>query len=537
MMKDAVKDLDDEINKGALITKEYFWKFLKVLKSEDRIKVKNYLLQLKHEQTISLIGYMVEFEQSSKKISKRELMDGIKGEFHITSYQTNVENFYTKQPFFYDKARIFWFWNHEEYKYEIVDETDIMRYLDNELGFCGQTVSSTIKSNYIESFKRVGRDKHPMDAKIKWVQFKNKAYSLSGKIHDVTPDYFFTNPIPWEIGETSETPVMDSLFESWVGKEYVDTLYEILAYCCYRSYPIQLLFSLCGCGRNGKSQYLKIIDKFIGEDNTVSTELDRLLNNRFESFKLYKKLVCVIGETNFSVLSQSSMLKKLTGGDKIGFEKKNKDPFDDYNYAKPIIASNSLPSSNDTSDGFYRRWFIIDFPNEFKENGHDIVEDIPEQEYNNLAKKVCEILPKLLKDGRFTNQGSIVQRKEKYIEQSNPLQKFIQNHCEINEDNYILYSRLYTHYTKYLLNHKKRKVKMKEFKSALEDEGLFVEKDSKKEGEEWKSGYYVQGIRFLDNFDNLDNNLTSFYTHGKLSESVVQNVKNVQNEEIVSENP
>jgi putative DNA primase/helicase len=70
-------------------------------------------------------------------------------------------------------------------------------------------------------------------------------------------------------------------------------------------------------------------------------------------------------ETNFNLLTSTNLLKRLVGGDLIGFEKKGKDPFDDYNYAKIMINSNSMPMSQDESDGFYRRWLIIDFPNEF----------------------------------------------------------------------------------------------------------------------------------------------------------------------------
>lgn len=443
--------------------------------------------------------------------------------FQIDKYQYNVEQFHEINPFFYDKSKIFWFWNIEENKYEIVDETDLMLFLDEHLGFHGQTVGNSVKSNYLEAFRRVGRKNKPKEAKLKWVQFKDKAFSLSGKVHQVTPDYFFTNPIPWEIGQDSKTPTMDKLFKDWVGDKYVNTLYEIIAYCCYRGYPIQLLFSLCGSGRNGKSQYLKIIDKFIGIENTVSTELDRLLENRFESFKLYKKLVCLIGETNFSVLEQSSILKKLTGGDKIGFEKKNKDPFDDYNYAKPIIASNSLPSSNDTSEGFYRRWLIIDFPNEFEESGRDIVDEIPEHEYNALAKKVTEILPNLLKKGKFTNQGTIVERKNKYIEQSNPLQKFLKQYCQRGEDKGILYTRLYTHYIQFLQKNKRRKVKTREFKSALEDEGLFVEKTWFKE----KNGFFVLGVDIVTNVTIVTTTPVKIPMRTKLNEKDVTNVTNV----------
>jgi hypothetical protein len=134
----------------------------------------------------------------------------------------------------------------------------------------------------------------PTQAKVKWIQFKDKAYDLKGHYHKVDFKYFFTNPIPWEIGESQETPVIDRLFTEWVGEAYVKTLYEIIAYCCYRAYPIQTLFCLYGSGRNGKSCFLRLLRKFLGDTNVCSTEFDKLMNNRFESFKLYKKLVCLM---------------------------------------------------------------------------------------------------------------------------------------------------------------------------------------------------------------------------------------------------
>ena len=98
-----------------------------------------------------------------------------------------------------------------------------------------------------------------------------------------------------------------------------------------------------------------------------------------------------------------------------------------------MISSNSLPSSQDTSDGFFRRWLIIRFPNEFPE-GKDIVSTIPDQEYKNLAKKVCRILPELIDRGSFTNQGTIKDRKDMYILSSNPLPLFIDDYCIKSDD-------------------------------------------------------------------------------------------------------
>jgi len=438
-------------------------------------------------------------------------------ELRIDDYMDNTKLFWKKQPFFFDKQQLFWMWNFKLNKWEITDETDIMRIIDNSLELKGETVKSNNKTCYIESIKRVGREFHPEEAPNRWIQFKDKAFSLrSGNVYDVQPNYFFCNPIPWSIGDSCETPVMDKLFEEWVGKKYVKTLYEIIAYCCYSDYPIQTLFCFLGHGRNGKSQFQKVLAKFIGEDNVCSTELDQLTNNRFESFKLYKKLLCSMGETNFGVLTSTSIIKKLTGGDLIGFEKKNKDPFDGINYAKIIINSNSLPSSEDTSEGFYRRWMIVSFPNQFKE-GTDIVATIPKQEYNNLAKKVCNIIPLLLERGSFTHQGDIDERKNRYIEASNPLSLFLNTFCLRSGEGYIRYSTLFKAYVQFLSNKKTRIVSRKEFNAVLSLQGLEIRRTSKYINEHTSErDTWVEGVEFnedesiilqklIDNSNNSQN--------------------------------
>ena len=446
----------------------------------------------------------------------------------LNNYFENVKQYQSKLPFFFDKSQIFWFWNAEESRWQIIDEVDIMNSLDNSLGFYGQTIPKGVKGNYLEAFKRVGRLKMPQDAPKRWIQFRDHAISLrSGNVYKVTHDYFFCNPIPWKIGSSTDTPTIDKLFSEWVGNHHVPTLHEMIAYCCYPDYPIQTLFCLFGGGRNGKSSFLRLLAKFFGNANICSTDLDVLIDSRFESCKLYKKLVCFMGETNFGVLKKSGLLKRLTGQDMIGFEMKGKMPFDEMNYAKIIIASNSLPSSYDTSEGWFRRWIIIDFPNEFAE-GKDIVGSIPDIEFENLAYKVSKLLPAILERGNFTNQGSIEDRKTRYVLASNPLPVFINECCRRYDEGYVSYRKLYTAYVRFLQKRKRRKVSMKEFGSALEDEGFFVDKGAKKDKNgDFQSGYWVDGL-VLDNLDNLDSFSTQFTYTGKPSEKPVQIVQTVQ---------
>jgi len=334
-----------------------------------------------------------------------------------------AKTFNNIQPLFYDKNGLWWLWNFKLYKWEIVDEIDILNMISDSTG--EDVVSPKNRTLILNSLKQEGRKIIPKNIKPTWIQFKNIIYDIStGREFEATPEYFVTNPLSCEIGNNDKTPTMDRIFEEWVGKEYVQTLYEIIAYCLIPDYPIHRLFCFIGAGLNGKSCFLTLLRNFIGTENCCTTELDTLLNSRFEITRLHKKLVCIMGETNFNEMQKTSILKKLTGGDLIGFEYKNKNPFDEINYAKILIATNNLPTTNDKTIGFYRRWMIIDFPNSFSEE-KDILLDIPKEEYNALANKCCFILKNLLKNRKFINEGSIEERKEKYESKSDFLSEFI----------------------------------------------------------------------------------------------------------------
>lgn len=342
----------------------------------------------------------------------------------------DAERFYEIQPIYYDEANIWWLWNNGKKCWYIVDEVTICNNLYQSIGY--DTVNGKERAEILQALKQVGRMYRPKVLSPTWIQFKEIIVDVTtGKEIKASPEYFSVNPIPWELHRDKfmNTPVMDRIFEEWVGKEYVKTLYEIIAYCLLPDYPLHRLFCFIGSGMNGKSCYLRLIEKFIGNSNCCSTELDSLLSSRFEVSRLHKKLVCIMGETNFNELSKTSILKKLTGQDLIGFEYKNKNPFQERNYAKILISTNNLPETTDKTDGFYRRWLIIDFPNQFSE-ARDILGDIPEEEYQSLALKSVSILYDLLKERRFTGEGDIEARKKSYEDKSNPFDKFYKENIE-----------------------------------------------------------------------------------------------------------
>ncbi|MFA6023107.1 MAG: phage/plasmid primase, P4 family [Candidatus Pacearchaeota archaeon] len=412
----------------------------------------------------NIIDFVAELESISRKEAIHKLIEkaGLSDDGRYSSifksspqgiiqvdYQLMAKIFLMDQPYFYDKHHLWWFWNHANFKWEIVDDVDVMNEIDRGLKWSG-TIDSKIKGKILEALKRVGRLNTPKEPKKVWVQFYDTIVDIeNGNYFPATPEYFITNPLPWQIGESEETPNLDRIFEEWVGKEYVTTLKEIMAYCTLTYIPIHRIFCLIGSGLNGKGSYLRLIEKFVGEENATSTTIERLTKGQFETSKLYKKLVAIIGEIDKSIFSRTALLKALSGDDLLPIEFKGKDSWNAHLYATPIIATNALPESTDNSKGFYRRWTIVDFPNQFNEK-KDIIKDVPEQEFSNFCKQIPKILRELLQRGEFVNDGSIEQREERYKERSNPISHFIRAKCDIGKEFRVQFGDFYEEYKLFL---------------------------------------------------------------------------------------
>jgi len=348
----------------------------------------------------------------------------------IFSIKGQVEQYHKLNPFFYDKSKLFWKWDKECNKYSMCDEVDLLNDIEAELEI--ETIDSKKRVELIESFKQVGRKKVPKKPKKYWVQFLDKVYN--GKtaefLFDVTPEYHFMNPIGWKVGKFEDTPTIDKLFTEWVGKGHEIELSEFIAYLITRDRFLQRIYGLCGGGSNGKGTFIKFCTKFVGKDNCVASELKQLAENQFEPAVLYGKLLCIMGEVSYADLKNTNEIKKIAGEDLMSFQFKGKTPFTEENSAIACCLTNSLPTTPDKSIGFYRKWMIIDFPNQFNGILVDPIETIPDIEFENLALKSLNILKKLYESKTLSNEGDFNERIKRYEERSNPIMQFIEEQCE-----------------------------------------------------------------------------------------------------------
>lgn len=428
--------------------------------------------------------------------------------WEFRDYLDMAERFREKQPIYYDKNKLWWLWNHDSYKWEMLDETDILNTIDQALQVKTETWKQSIKGEILECLRRVGRKHAPKLPPETWIQFKDQIYDLKTKqVFDASSEYFITNPIAWKLGESEDTPVMDLLFREWIIKEgvqdetYVMALYEILAYSLLRFQPLQRLFVLTGEGANGKGVFTRLLKKLVGEGNYCTTDMVMLTTRSFESTVLYKKLVCLIGEVSSDDMKNTNLIKGLTGEDTIRYEFKGKNAFSDVNYATMVITTNSLPTTPDKTLGFYRRWFIVDFPNTFGV-GEDVLMRIPDEEYENLCLKLVWIAQGLLETKKFTNEGDFGMRTNRYEERSNPLIKFV-NEMYSSESGaeYTIFGFLFKDLEIYLKDRKLKPVSRKELSSNLRKMGFSIQEkkfpdETDKDGKvvSWKTVLVVWGL-------------------------------------------
>jgi len=424
--------------------------------------------KVKDTERIEMEGLMEEKKQKPKeRVSRREAAK-------VFNLEQQTETFNELQPLFYDKAGLWWLWNNDDSFWEVVDDVDILNMIHEATGT--NIINSKARTEILNSLKQKGRLNIPKPIEKTWIQFKDKIVDiLTGKEFIASPAYFVTNPIPWGLGDSEETPEMDKLFKEWVfdppkqDESYVKTLHEALAYSCSTEQFLQMIVALTGSGSNGKGTFLQVLTKFIGEKNTCSSELKTLAMRNFETSALYKKLLCQIGEVDIYDIKNTNLLKKLTGEDLIRYEFKGKTAFSEYSPTTCIIATNSLPITPDKSIGFYRRWLIIDFPHQFKVK-RNVLSRIPDVEFNNLARKVVSILKELYKRGEFTNAGSIEERTSRYEDRSNPVERFIEGFCEDMPDEKIKLQEFTTKLNKVLKNRHLRPMNIRQVSSILREE-------------------------------------------------------------------
>lgn len=204
------------------------------------------------------------------------------------------------------------------------------------------------------------------ESKPELAVFKNGTYDILNDImRPNDPKDYILNAHNYNLDMSgNETPHTDALFEGMLGENAI-FLKQFIGYMFYRSHaPAQEMVFFKGTGGEGKSTLLNFISEhIIGLDNRSTMTPHELSQDKFASADLLGKSVNISADIKDDYIEDSSMLKRLTGGDGIRAQYKGIQGFNMVNHAKFVFSANKLPRFRDDTEGYFDRLVVLKFIN------------------------------------------------------------------------------------------------------------------------------------------------------------------------------
>ena len=206
------------------------------------------------------------------------------------------------------------------------------------------------------------------------------------------------------------------------------TVLEMMASCIFKTNKFHKAFMMIGSGANGKSVCLNFLTAMLGARNVSDVPIQSLAHERFATAELYGKLANIYADIESTELKQTGKLKVLISQDKVYAERKNRDPFYFDNYAKLIFSANKFPQVSDQSDGFFRRFIIINWQRQFspKERDAELSDKLRDPKELNAVFKCLVVMGKrLTQRGSFLYESTINDMRKDWLKSADPVQMFI----------------------------------------------------------------------------------------------------------------
>jgi putative DNA primase/helicase len=200
------------------------------------------------------------------------------------------------------------------------------------------------------------------NSKHRILNLKNGIYNITdGTFHSHTKKLLWTIQHPIEYNSNARCPAILDFLHDILDAESVQFLIEWIAYMMLPYTDTDKIVFLYGSGGNGKGVLLNIIMNLLGVENISNMSLNDLEEDKFSRANLYGKLSNICGDIDNRILTNTGIIKSLTGGDFVYAQFKGVDGFSFKSFAKLMFSANELPMSKDKTEGWFRRLFILPF--------------------------------------------------------------------------------------------------------------------------------------------------------------------------------
>jgi P4 family phage/plasmid primase-like protien len=223
---------------------------------------------------------------------------------------------------------------------------------------------------------------------------------------------------------------------------------------------LQAWFFLYGSGRNGKSVFSEIISRLMDSYGTkIRTESIMAKEHNSENAnpdiaKLKGKRLVIASEISDAHRLNESLIKDLTGGDKISARFLNRNPIEFSPQCKLFMYGNHKPFVRGTDDGIWRRIKLIPFKYTIPENAVDplLIEKLT-KELSGILNWCLAGLKELQEQNYLINEPDIIKDETKaYRSEMDVIGQFLEEYnytidsmlkieCKTVYDEYIEYCK------------------------------------------------------------------------------------------------
>jgi P4 family phage/plasmid primase-like protien len=287
-------------------------------------------------------------------------------------------------------------------------------------------------------------------------------------------DDLITKLCPVEYDPSAQCPTWEHALAVWMDRnaELTKYLQTVIGYCLTGEVTEQCLWFFYGAGSNGKSTFLAIILELLG-DYGIQAVAELLMAKRGDSHPteradLYGKRFVATIETDEGKRMAESLMKQLTGGDKVRARRMRENFFEFSPTWKIFLAANHKPAIRGQDFAVWRRIKLVPFTVTISESDKD----------PRLLEKLKAELPGILawavrgcaewqKNG-LREPEEVRQATAAYQAEQDSLGRFISEICFVHPETRVLAIKLLEAYQRYSGD---RSITPQTFKIRMEAKG------------------------------------------------------------------
>lgn len=350
---------------------------------------------------------------------------------------------------------------------------------DAKLKWAKQTESAS----RLSAMLRLARSEHPVPVLPKeldidpWLlNCRNGTLDLrTGELRPHRREDMLTKLCPVEYLPDANCPEWIEFLSKIFGRRWdlIDFLQRLCGYFLTGSVDEQILPIFYGDGANGKSTLINALLEMLGEDYAMKGAHDLLMLKNSahptERADLHGKRLAACVETDDGARLAESLVKDLTGGDRVRVRRMREDFWEFTPTHKIVLATNHRPEIRGTDHAMWRRLRLVPF---------DVVIPRAEQD-KRLAAKLRKEQAGLLawcvrgcmdwqKDG-LTEPADVLKATESYRADQDVFGRFLEEHCTVGEGRRVRASVLFDHFRQWSGD---RSQTQKQFSSAMQARGF-----------------------------------------------------------------